>query len=68
VLCGTLGGLLAAVLAGRLLESLVEGASTLNPAAYVLAVPSICLIAALSIWTATRRINRLDIMEILRSE
>jgi predicted permease len=68
VLCGTLGGLLAAVLAGRLLESLVEGASTLNPAAYVLAVPSICLIAALSIWTATRRINRLDIMEILRTE
>jgi ABC-type antimicrobial peptide transport system permease subunit len=68
VLCGTLGGVLAAVLAGRLLESLVEGASALNPAAYLLAVPSTCLIAALSIWTATRRITRLDVMEILRAE
>ncbi|MGP0075305.1 MAG: ADOP family duplicated permease [Bryobacteraceae bacterium] len=68
VLCGTLGGVLAAVLAGRLLESLVEGASALSPATYFLAVPSICLIAALSIWTATRRITGLDVMEILRAE
>jgi len=68
VLCGTLGGVLAALLGGRLLEGLVEGASAVNPAIYLLAVPSICLIAALSIWTATRRITRLDITEILRTE
>lgn len=68
VVCGNLGGVLTAVLGGRLLEGLVEGASAVNPVIYLLAVPSICLIAALSIWTATRRITRLDITEILRNE
>jgi predicted permease len=68
VLCGTLGGVLTAVLGGRLLEGLVEGASPVSPAIYLLAAPSICLIAALSIWTATRRITGLDITEILRTE
>jgi putative ABC transport system permease protein len=68
VLCGTLGGVLAAVLGGRLLEGLVEGASAVNPVIYLLAIPSICLIAAVSIWTATRRVAGLDITEILRTE
>ena len=68
VLCGTFGGVLTAFLGGRLLESLVEGASAVNPAIYLLAIPSICLIAAVSIWTATRRITGLDITEILRAE
>lgn len=68
VIIGAVGGLLGAVLIARLLESLVEGASTLGIASYLFAVPSVCTVAAISIWMATRRIKRLDISEILRAE
>jgi predicted permease len=68
VLLGTIGGVLGAVLGARLLEGLVEGASALVPSTYLVAVPSICLVAALSIWIATRRIAGLEISDILRAE
>jgi putative ABC transport system permease protein len=68
VLIGTLAGAFGASLVGRLLEGLVEGASTIDPATYIFAVPSLCLVAALSIWIASRRISRLDIAGVLRAE
>jgi ABC-type antimicrobial peptide transport system permease subunit len=68
VIVGALGGVLGAVLAGRLLGSLVEGASASDPLLYGMVVVSMGLIAALSIWIATRRITGLDIAEILRAE
>ena len=62
-------GLIAgAVLSGRLLESLVDGAKSVNAPAYVAALLFITSIAAIGIWVATRPIARLDIVEILRAD
>jgi ABC-type antimicrobial peptide transport system permease subunit len=68
VVTGALCGILGAVFTGRLLQTLVEGAKGTNSSALLYAPLFICLIAALSIWTATRRIARLDVTEILRAE
>ena len=68
IAAGSIPGVAGAVLSGRLLESLVEGAKSVNPAAYVGAVLFITLIAAAGIWVATRPVARLDIVEILRTE
>jgi ABC-type antimicrobial peptide transport system permease subunit len=56
------------VLSGRLLESLVDGAKSVNAPAYVAALLFITSIAAIGIWVATRPIARLDIVEILRAD
>jgi ABC-type antimicrobial peptide transport system permease subunit len=56
------------VLSGRLLESLVDGAKSVNAATYAASVLFIALIAATGIWVATRPIARLDVAEILRTE
>jgi ABC-type antimicrobial peptide transport system permease subunit len=65
---GAIPGIAGAVLSGRLLESLVEGANSVNATAYAASVLFIALIAAIGIWMATRPIARLEIMEILRTE
>jgi ABC-type antimicrobial peptide transport system permease subunit len=65
---GAIPGIAGAALSGRLLESLVEGAKSLNATAYATSVLFIVLIAAIGIWMATRPIARLDIVEILRTE
>jgi putative ABC transport system permease protein len=65
---GAILGIAGAALSGRLLESLVEGARSLNATAYAASVLFIAFIAAIGIWMATRPIARLDIVEILRSE
>jgi hypothetical protein len=56
------------VLIGRFLESLVEGAKSVDAATCAASVVFIAMIAAVGIWTATRTVARLDIMEILRTE
>jgi ABC-type antimicrobial peptide transport system permease subunit len=61
-------GVAGAMLSGRLLERLIEGAKSFDPAMSALVVLLIALIASTSIWAATRRIAGLDIMTILRSE
>ncbi len=61
-------GIAGAVLSGRFLASLVEGAKPANPATYAGTILSIALIAAAGIWAATRPLARLDIVEILRAE
>ena len=68
IAAGAVPGIAGAVLSGRLLESLVDGAKSVNAAAYVASLLFIALIAAIGIWVATRPIARLDVVEILRTE
>ncbi len=68
VIFGTLCGIAGAMSAARLLESLIEGANSPDPLTYISATLFICVIASLSIWTATRGISRMDVVEILRAE
>ena len=65
---GAITGVAGAVLAGRFLESLVEGARPADPAAYLMSVVFIAGIAAAGIWMATRPVARLDVLEVLRAE
>jgi hypothetical protein len=65
---GAVPGVAGAVLSGKFLESLVEGAKPANAATYVGTILSIALIAATGIWAATRPLARLDIVEVLRTE
>jgi ABC-type antimicrobial peptide transport system permease subunit len=65
---GVVPGVVGAVLSGKFLESLVEGAKPADAATYVATILSIALIAAVGIWSATRPIVRLDIVEVLRTE
>ena len=68
IVAGAVPGIVLSTLSGRLLESLVEGARSVEPAAYAGAVLFIAAIAAAGIWIATRPIARLDITEILRTD
>jgi putative ABC transport system permease protein len=68
VAAGATPGIAGAVLAGRFLASLIDGAKSVSAATCAASVLFITAIAALGIWIATRRIARLDIMEILRAE
>jgi putative ABC transport system permease protein len=68
IAAGTIPGIVGAILVGRYLESLVEGAKSVGATTCAASVLFIVLIAAAGIWTATRPVVRLDIMEILRAE
>lgn len=68
IAAGAVPGVAVAVLSGRFLESLVDGARAVSAPAYLAAVLFIAGIAATGIWAATRPVTRLDIVEILRSE
>jgi hypothetical protein len=68
IAAGAIPGIGCALLSGRLLENLVEGAKPLNAVNYGAFVLCITVIAALGIWIATRPIARLDVMAILRIE
>jgi predicted permease len=68
VAAGAICGIAGALLTGRFLESLVDGAKSIDIATFILSILFITLIASASIWAATHRIARLDILEILRSE
>jgi putative ABC transport system permease protein len=68
VAAGAITGIAGAVLIERFLESLVTGAKSIDPATFILLILFITAIASASIWAATRRIARLDVMEILRTE
>jgi putative ABC transport system permease protein len=65
---GAIFGIAGALLTGRFLESLVEGAKSVDLATLILSFLLIALIASASIWAGTRRIARLDILDILRTE
>lgn len=68
VAIGAIFGIAAAMVTGRFLESLIDGAKSTDPTTLILAILSIGLIASASIWTGTRRIARLDVLDILRIE
>ncbi|HEX4228745.1 MAG TPA: ABC transporter permease [Bryobacteraceae bacterium] len=68
VAVGTFGGMACAASTGKLLSGLIEGAKAIDVATYVLATISICLVAGVSIWVATRHIANMDVVEILRAE
>ena len=65
---GSVLGVAGAVLSGRFLESLVEGAKPASATTYAGTLISIVLISATGIWVATRPLARLDITEILRTQ
>ena len=67
VAAGAIPGVAGTMLTGRFLESLIDGAKSVDLTTSTLAVLLIALIASTSIWAATRRIAGLDIMTILRS-
>jgi ABC-type antimicrobial peptide transport system permease subunit len=56
------------MLTGRFLEILVEGAKSIDLTALIISILFIILIASASIWTGTRHISQLDILEVLRIE
>jgi predicted permease len=68
IAAGAVPGIALAVISGRLLQSLVEGARSVDAAAYAGSILLIAGMAAAGIWIATRPIARLDVMEILRTE
>jgi putative ABC transport system permease protein len=68
ILAGAVPGVIGTALSGRLLESLVVGAQTLDFATYGSAVLCIAWTALIGIWVATRPIRRCNVMEILRTE
>ena len=68
VAAGAIAGVAAARLAGRYLESLMDGAKSIDPATSAGLVMFLALVASTSIWAATRRIAGLDIIAVLRTE
>jgi ABC-type antimicrobial peptide transport system permease subunit len=68
VATGAVSGAVGAILTGRFLNTLVEGAQSIDPATFVFSVLLILLIASTSIWAGSRRIAGLDIMDVLRVE
>jgi ABC-type antimicrobial peptide transport system permease subunit len=68
IAAGAIPGIAGAVLSGRLLESLVDGAKAVDAATCAASVLFIAWVAAMGIWAATRPIAGLSIAEILRAE
>jgi len=68
VAAGAIPGIAGAQLAGRFLESLMDGAKPIGLATSSGLVLLFALVASASIWSATRRIARFNIVAILRTE
>ncbi len=68
VMAGAIPGIAGARVTGRFLEALIDGAKPVDLAASAGLVLFLALIASTSIWAATRRIARLDIVAILRAD
>lgn len=65
---GALAGAACAMLTGHFIQSLIDGAQPVSLTVCGLAFLVIAATAASSIWIATRRVARLDIMDVLRAE
>jgi predicted permease len=68
VVAGAVPGIAGAQFTGRFLASLMEGAKPIGLGTSAGLVLFFALVASASIWSATRRIARFDIIAILRSE
>lgn len=65
---GAVLGVAGALLSGRLLQGLVEGAKLLNATAWTAEILFIAVVASAAVWAATRPIARLNVTDILRVE
>jgi predicted permease len=68
VVAGAIPGIAGAQLTGRVLESLMDGAKPIGAVASAGIILFFAAVASASIWSATRRVARFDIIAILRSE
>jgi ABC-type lipoprotein release transport system permease subunit len=68
VLAGAIPGMIGAYVVGWFLQALVVGAQPVGFASSGCLVLCFALVAAASIWSATRRVASLDITAIIRSE
>jgi putative ABC transport system permease protein len=68
VAAGAIPGIAGARLTGRFLEAMVDGAKPIDWVASAGLVGFLALVASVGIWAATRRIAKMDIMEILRAD
>lgn len=68
VLAGAIPGIGGAQLTGRLLHTLISGAKPVGPGISAGLIVFLSIVASASIWSASHRIARLDIISILRSE
>jgi len=65
---GAVPGILGALAGGRFIEALIDNAKPIGITACISAALLIGATAAVAVWSATRRVARLDIMEVLRTE
>jgi putative ABC transport system permease protein len=65
---GVVIGIGGAAAAGRFLEHLITDAKSMDAATCGAAASGLAITAALSMWSATRRVTRMDPIETLRSE
>jgi putative ABC transport system permease protein len=68
VMAGAIPGIAGAQLTGSFLQSLIDGARSIDTLTSAGLILFLALVASTSIWSATRRIARFDIIAILRSE
>jgi putative ABC transport system permease protein len=68
VVAGSVPGVIAAILASRFLGTLIAGTKPVDLPISVSAIGLVVAVAAISIWVASRKISRLDVIEILRAE
>ena len=68
VAAGALLGVIASQLTGRFLEKLIDGASFVDLTTSSVLVFVFVGVAAVSIWMGTRRLAKLDVMSVLRTE
>jgi len=68
VAAGAISGIANARLTGRFLESLVEGAKSVDWVSAAWVVVSFAVVASASVWAGTRRISTMEIMEVLRAD
>ena len=66
--CGTAAGIAGAALLGRYLQHLIDGAEATGAWTCAVAASTLILAAALAVWSATRRIVRMDPTAALRAE
>jgi putative ABC transport system permease protein len=66
--CGVVAGIAAAAVLGRYLQHLIAGAEATGAGTCAVAAAALAITAALAVWTATRRIVRMDPTAALRAE
>jgi predicted permease len=68
VVAGAIPGITGAQLSGRFLQTLIDGAKPIGMGTSAGLILLLTLVASTSMWSASRRITRLDISAILRAE